>query len=75
MAFDMSLVIKRGGPTPPYKLVYQRGPNRFQASVIMTISTYTTGASRAEMTRQLGSCAVKKRVLAHFMLHAIKDCE
>lgn len=39
MAFDMSLVIKRGGPTPPYKLVYQRDPNRSQASVIMTIST------------------------------------
>ena len=29
----------------------------------MTISTYTTGA-RVEMTRQLGSCTVKKRVLA-----------
>ena len=57
MAFDMSLVTKRGGPTPPYKLVYQRGPNRFQASVIMTISTYTTGA-RAEMTGQLGSCCL-----------------
>ena len=30
---------------------------------IMKISTYTTG-DRAEMTRQLGSCTVKKRVLA-----------
>ena len=29
----------------------------------MTISTYTTG-DRAEMTRQLGSCTVKKRVLS-----------
>ena len=35
----------------------------YQLIYIMTISTYTTGA-RAEMTRQLGSCTVKKRVLA-----------
>ena len=34
----------------------------FQLICIMT-STYTTGA-RAEMTRQLGSCTVRKRVLA-----------
>ena len=31
----------------------------YQLICIMTISTYTTGA-RAEMTRQLGSCIVKK---------------
>ena len=35
----------------------------YQLICIMTISTYTTGA-RAEMIRQLGSCTVKKRVLA-----------
>ena len=35
----------------------------YQLICIMTISTYTTGA-RAEMTRQLGSCTVRKRVLA-----------
>ena len=39
MAFDMSLVIKRREPTPPYKLVYQRGPNRFQASVQDSLGT------------------------------------
>ena len=39
----------------------------YQLICIMTIiSTYTTGA-RAEMTRQLGSCTVKKRVLAPVM--------
>ena len=31
MAFDISLVIKRRGPTLPYKVVYQRGANRFRA--------------------------------------------
>ena len=35
----------------------------YQLICIMTISTYSTGA-RAEMTRQLGSCTVKNRVLA-----------
>ena len=35
----------------------------YQLICIMTISTYTTGA-RAEMARQLGSCTVKKGVLA-----------
>ena len=35
----------------------------YQLFCIMTISTYTTGA-RAEMTRQIGSCTVKKRLLA-----------
>ena len=35
----------------------------FQLICIMTISTYTMGA-RVEMTCQLGSCTVKKRVLA-----------
>ena len=35
----------------------------YQLICIMTISNYTTGA-RAEMTRQLGSCTVKKWVLA-----------
>ena len=38
----------------------------YQLICIMTIGTYTTGA-RAEMTRQLGSCTVKKRVLAPVM--------
>ena len=35
----------------------------YQLICFMTISTYTTGA-RAEITRQLGSWTVKKRVLA-----------
>ena len=35
----------------------------YQLIWIMTISTYTT-AAWSEMTRQLGSCSVKKRVLA-----------
>ena len=35
----------------------------YQLICIMTISTYTTGAG-SEMTRQLGSRSVKKRVLA-----------
>ena len=35
----------------------------YQIICIMTISTYTT-AARAKMTRQLGSCIVKKGVLA-----------
>ena len=35
----------------------------YQLICIMTISTYTTGA-RAGMARQLGSCTVKKGVLA-----------
>ena len=35
----------------------------YQLICIITISTYTTGA-RAEITRQLGSSTVKKRVLA-----------
>ena len=34
----------------------------YQLICIMTISTYTTD-DRAEMTRQLSSCIVKKRVL------------
>ena len=34
----------------------------YQLICIMKISTYTTGA-RTEMTRQLGSCTVKKREL------------
>ena len=35
----------------------------YQLICIMTITTYTTGA-RAEIIRQLGSCTVKKPVLA-----------
>lgn len=48
MAFDMSLVIKREGPTPPYKLVYQRGPNRSQASV----HTGTAKVTQTHVTRE-----------------------
>ena len=36
----------------------------YQLICIMTISTYTTGA-RAEMTRQLGSCTVRKSECLH----------
>ena len=42
----------------------------YQLICIMTISTYTTG-DRAEMTRQLGSCTVKKRVTRHVRNYSV----
>ena len=60
---DPGLKGQKGDMGPAGMPGHKGEPGESITAPVVSVSPYTTG-DRAEMTRQLGSCTVKKRVLA-----------